>query len=238
MLKNFIGISAVYFHNEYIFSLLSGLFAIMTFYLLSNLILKDKLISVLLSLFLLFEPLMVANYFLTLLDLMTLGFINLYFYFLLKYTKQSKIYQIILVNIMLGFIISSKFFLLSFPLIGATIIYLFFKKKYRGLFYYFLFMPISLLILITNYWQFFLKGKNMIDFLKLQKYIYVFQSAGRKNATYLNSSLLSLIFSGRYFINLDKIGYENHYSILWPISFLLTGIGISFKKKEMGHNIE
>lgn len=230
MLKNLIGVFAVYFHNEYLFSLLSAIFAIMTFFLLANLILKDRLVSLLLSSFLFFEPLMVANYFLTLLDLFTFGLINLYFFSLVKYRKDNKISQLILMNIILGFIISSKFLLLAIPLIGTTIIYFLLTKKLKSLFYYFLFLIISLFILVANYWQFFLKGKNIIDFLRLQKYIFTFHTQGRKEYLFLNSSLFTLIFAGKFYPDLKNITKEAYFTIFWPISFLLSSLAIFCKK--------
>lgn len=114
--KNLIGISALYLKNEFYFSVFSGILAIFSFYILSLTIIKDKLISFLISLFLFFEPAFVANYFLTLLDLLTFSFLNFYFYFLIKSLDKGKNNLILVSNLFLGLIISTKFFAIAIPI--------------------------------------------------------------------------------------------------------------------------
>ena len=232
--KNLIGLSALYLKNEYYFSILSGVFALFSFYLLTQMLLKNKIISLLLTIFLGFEPLFVANYFLTLLDLMILGLINLYFYFFIKYSRNKKYLYLLIDGLIFGLIISVKFYGLSLPLIISSLIFLILKKDYKGMVVYALSLSISLLILIVNYFQFFLKGNNLISFLKLQKYIYLFHTLGRKNDIFLTPSLLTLIFQGRFHIGGGQFKNENHFSIFWPISFLIFLIFITktfFEKK-------
>lgn len=232
--KNLIGLSALYLKNEYYFSILSGVFALFSFYLLTQMLLKNKIISLLLTIFLGFEPLFVANYFLTLLDLMILGLINLYFYFFIKYSRNKKYLYLLIDGLIFGLIISVKFYGLSLPLIISSLIFLILKKDYKGMVVYALSLSISFLILIVNYFQFFLKGNNLISFLKLQKYIYLFHTQGRKNDIFLTPSLLTLIFQGRFHIGGGQFKNENHFSIFWPISFLIFLIFITktfFEKK-------
>lgn len=232
--KNLIGLSALYLKNEYYFSILSGVFALFSFYLLTQMLLKNKIISLLLTIFLGFEPLFVANYFLTLLDLMILGLINLYFYFFIKYSRNKKYLYLLIDGLIFGLIISVKFYGLSLPLIISSLIFLILKKDYKGMVIYTLSLSISLFTLIVNYFQFFLKGNSLISFLKLQKYIYLFHTLGRKNDIFLTPSLLTLIFQGRFHIGGSQFKNENHFSIFWPISFLIFLIFITktfFEKK-------
>lgn len=218
--KNLIGLSALYLKNEYVFSVLSGLFAIITFYFLARQVLKNTLISIALSLTLSLEPLFVSNYFLTLLDLVTLGFMNLYFYFILQYQSQKKIKAIYLAGIFLGLIASTKFFGLIAPVIAATGLFFLIKKDWKAMVHYLFGLGLSVLVLVINYFQFFAHGNSLMDFLKLQKYIYTFHTLGRREMTFLNGSLFSLIFTGNFFVGVGKMAREAHFSIIWPISFV------------------
>jgi hypothetical protein len=232
--KNLIGLSAIYLKNEYYFSLLSGLLALLTFFLLTNQVLKNKLLSFLLTLFLSTESLFVANFFSTNPDLLVFAFLNLYFYFLIDYFQNKKLKSIVFANIFLGLIISTKFFAISFPVIFSTILFFLIIKDLKAFLIYFFSLSLSFLILIVNYFQFFSQGKNLIDFLKLQKYIYLFHTLGRKNDIFLTPSLLTLIFQGRFHIGGGQFKNENHFSIFWPTSFLIFLIFIIktfFEKK-------
>ncbi len=228
--KNLIGLSGIYLKNEYYFSLLSGILTIFSFYLLTTLVLKEKLISLLLSIFLFFEPVFVVNYFLTLLDLLTFSFLNFYFYFLIKSTNSKNYLLIFLSNFFLGLIISTKFYALWLPIFLTTIVYFFVNKNLKTLIYYLFGQIITLTVFILNYFQYFARGYNFIDFLKLQKYIFIFNQEGRKEFVFLNNSLFLLLFKGEFFINLKQTIKESLFSIFWPISTIITLISFFIKK--------
>lgn len=221
--KNLIGLSAIYLGNEYLFSMFSGLFALITFYLLCKQVIKDKLVSILLTLLAGLEPLFVVNYFATLLDLLLFGFLNLFFLFLIKYRENNKFIFIYVSGIMLGLIMSIKFFALVLPAFASAVLYLVFKKDLKGLIHFTLSTILSFFILTINYFQFFSRGRNLMDFLKLQKYIYIFHTEGRKATIRLNDSFLKLMFTGHFYSDPDlkKLSPENHFSFLWPIFFLI-----------------
>jgi len=219
--KNLIGLSAVYLGNEYYFSLFSGLFAFLSFCTLTYKVLKSRLHSFLIALIVALEPLFVANYFLTLLDLLTFAFLNLYFYFLPEGRKGENT-NVYLSSIFLGLIISTKFYGLAFPLILSTLIYFFVFKKYKTAFHYLFGLIISLSVLVVNYFQFFKYGNSLTDFLKLQKYIYVFHSQGRRDTFFPNFSFPSLIFTGRFFLDKTKTAIESHHSFLWAASLMAS----------------
>ncbi len=231
--KNLIGLSAIYLKNEYYFSIISGLIAIFSFYLLSLIIIKDKLVSFLLSLFLSFEPVFVANYFLTLLDLLTFSFLNFYFYFLIKSLNKNKNNLIFLSSFFLGLIISTKFFAIGIPIVLSTLIFLLLNKKLKIITKYLFGLIITIFIFVINYFQFFLGGNNLIDFLKLQKYVLNFNNQGRKDFIFLNNSLFLLLFKGEFYINLKTIVKENHFTIFWPISTLTTIVSFLIKKSNL-----
>lgn len=65
---------------------------------------------------------------------------------------------------------------------------------------------------MINYFQFFLSGNNIIDFLKLQKNISNFDNTAKKNFIFLNNSLFLLLFKGEFYLNLEKITKESHFT--------------------------
>lgn len=228
--KNLIGFFAIYLKNEYFFSIFSGIIALFSFYLLSNKIIKNYLFSLLLILIIGFEPLFVVNYFSTNLDLLIFSFLNFYFYFLLSYKQNKKTKNIILANIFLGLIISVKFYLIALPIIASTLFYFLIKKDKKFLINYFLILPIVGLILLINYFQYFAKNHSLIDFLKLQKYIFVFHTAGRKEAILFNSSVFELLVLGRFYPDLKNWVIEKHHSFLWSISTIFFYLSLFIKR--------
>ncbi|MCX7955771.1 MAG: glycosyltransferase family 39 protein, partial [Patescibacteria group bacterium] len=228
--KNLIGLFSLYLKNEYFFSIFSGLFALFSFYLLSQNFLKNKILSIILSLIIAFEPLFAANYFSNNLDLLVFAFLNLYFYFIFKYLENKKIKNIIFLNILLGIIISVKFYLLALPIIASTLFYFLIKKDKRFIFFYLLTLPLTGIVLVLNYFQYFSKNHSFIDFLKLQKYIFVFHIQGREKALNLNFSIFELLFFGKYYPNLKNWTFEKHYSIFWLIVSFFGYLSLIFKK--------
>lgn len=228
--KNLIGIFAIYLHNEYFFSILSGICALFSFYLMSKSILKNNFFSLLLVIFIGVEPLFVANYFSNNLDLLIFSLLNFYFYFLIRYEANHRIKNIILANIFLGLIISVKFYLISLPIIISTLIYFFIKKDKKFLFFYFLTLPLAGLVLFINYFQYFLKNHSFIDFIKLQKYIFVFHIYGRKDAIMPNLSVFELLILGRFYPNLKNPVSEAHHSLIWSLATIIFYLSLFIRK--------
>jgi len=217
--KNLIGFFALFFGNEYYYSFLSGIFSLITFYFLANKFLKNKKLSFLLTLFFGFEPLFVVNYFLPVFDLLIFSFLNLYFLNIINFQEKNQFKHLFFAQIFLGLIISTKFLLISIPIIFSTILFFLIKDR-KKIINYLLTLPIIFIILLINYFQFFLHQKNLVDFLKLQKYIYFFHTQGRKEHITLNFSLPLLLIKGLFYIDSkSKIVQESHYSFLWMVSF-------------------
>lgn len=224
--KNLIGLSAVYLGNEYYYGLFSGIFALIGFFFLSNAILKNRFTSLLVTLTVGLEPLFVVNYFSTLLDLIVLGFLNWYFYFLVRYDKTRRTALIYGSGVALGFAVSVKFFGIAAPIIVSTLVYFVIARDIMGILNYFISLVFSLFILIANYFQFFLHGNGFVDFLKLQKYMFVFHTSGRQSSVGLNWSYPNLLLLGKFFTDKNKLASENHYSVLWPLVSLTSLVAI------------
>ncbi|MGB9883162.1 MAG: hypothetical protein ACPLRN_01450 [Microgenomates group bacterium] len=236
--KNLIGLSIIFLKNQYYYSFISGILAIFSFYLLSKKIIKSSIIAFLTSMLLFFEPLFVANYFSPLLDLLMFAFLNFYFIQIIDFSHNQSIKNLIFAQVFLGLIISTKFFLIAIPIIVSSFIFLFFKNYKLSIKYLFS-LTLSFLIYIVNYFQFFIKGKNIVDFLKVQKFIFNFHIQGRKDIIIFNDSFFKLIFLGRFYLDNKKlISIENHYSLLWPSSlsgfiiFLIMNFKKIIKKQE------
>ncbi|MCS7093063.1 MAG: hypothetical protein NZL96_01360 [Patescibacteria group bacterium] len=228
--KNLIGISALYLKNEYFFSLGSGVFCALSFFLLIyKKILRKKIIAFLLTVAVFLEPVFIANIFSTNLDLLFFGLFCLYLFFTISYQERQSFFSLFLVSIFFGFMISVKVYLLSVPVITATVIYLLAKRNFPGIFFFGISLLVSFFILIVSYFQYFLKGHSFLDFLSLQKYIFAFHVQGRQEALFINPGLFELLFFGRYYPDLKKPAQEAHFSPVWPIITYFGVLGLCFK---------
>jgi hypothetical protein len=172
--KYLIGLSEVIFHNQNIFSLLSGLFALGAFYLFNILLFKDKFFAFIPVVLFSFEPLFFTQLNTPLLDTLYLGLLFLVFYFFLK-----KKYAFSAIS--LGLMAATKAAISTFPLaIGVIVIYLFLTKQNKEIFSYIYSLPLAGIAFVLTYFQFFFLGHSFMDFLGVQNFIVNFYSSGAK----------------------------------------------------------
>lgn len=165
-----IGLSILFFKNPVFSELIIGIGTVIFFYLLALELLKDKKLALMTATLFTLEPFIFSNFAITLLDLPQLFFLLINLVFLLYAVKNKKFSSLLILisGLSLGFFTETKPPLLLPIIIGLESIYLY-KQKY---FWQFFPMAIGFTIgIITPYFRYFQLGHNLIDYIKLHKYM-------------------------------------------------------------------
>lgn len=198
---------------------LSGLGVFLT----SKIVIKNVLLSLVPLAIFLNEPLFLNKFYNSpLLEPIQLPFIvfSLYF-FILGVTQKKYLKWFIIVSIMLGFIISIRFFILGAFLVLAMILYFLVAKQFNKRFILFLLaLPISLIVLLLSYVRTIQLGSSIFHILGIQKYIYAYHEAQMS----LPFSFWDLILFNRWHTwwGARSVLSDDQWIILWPISITLT----------------
>lgn len=183
--KYLIGLSIKIFDNQNVFALISGILALLAFYLLNLVFTKDKLLAILPVSAFSIEPLFYTQLAAPFLDLLYLSLLLFTFLFIVRK-------KYILAAIFLGLMASTKSSLSTFILVGTTIsIYTLLvevwgkNRKTLNLletnFFLLSILAAGFTFLLT-YSVFFLQGNSFRQFLGVQKWILSFYSIGVKGS--------------------------------------------------------
>lgn len=221
--KYLIGLTALVFNNVNIFALLTGLFALGSFYLLNTQIFKNKLLAFIPVFLFSFEPLFYSQLSAPFLDSLQLGFLCLSLYFVLR-----KNYW--LSSLMLGGMGAAKFTYLTPFVAAAVFAYLFFQKdRFSLIKQYVISLVVVPLVLLVSYLRFFILGHSLREFAGLQKYIVVFYSSGAKTMQY--GMVFPMIFFNTWKTWWGETLKIDDWRITWPLISLLTIASASKYKK-------
>lgn len=215
--KYMIGLSILIFKNQNIFAALSGIFALVSFYLLNTQIIKNKYLAFIPVALFSFEPLFYTQLRAPLLDLLYLGLLMTTFYFLLKK-------QYLFSAIALGLMIATKSSLTTLiTVVGSSTFYLLLSKQHKALKVYFLYLPLSILVFLATYFRYFLTGNSIRDFLGVQKWILNFYSMGAKGEFITPWRLL---LTGEWQTWFSGVQRVPEWHIGWVVLFVLSVISI------------
>jgi predicted membrane-bound dolichyl-phosphate-mannose-protein mannosyltransferase len=215
--KYLIGISEVVFKNQNIFALASGIFALIAFYLLNTVILKNKFFAFLPVYFLSLEPLFYTSLRTTLLDTLYFGLLCMTFYFILKkHFIRSAIF--------LGLTAATKSTAATFPLvIGVVFLYLLITKQFGAIKKYCISLPVAILTFMATYTYYFLLGHSLTEFLGVQKWIINFYTSGAKGSL---TAPWEILFTGEYNNWIGTQSSVSEWHILWAILPLICAFAI------------
>ncbi|SRR5258708_7845266 len=169
------------------------------------------------------EPLFLSKIIYTpLLEPIQLPFIIFALYFFIR-GINSKNYSkwFLLTALMLGFVISIRFFVLGAAELLCMITYFLLNKKIDKKFLTFLaFLPVALVILFLSYTRTIQLGHSLFRVLSIQKYILWYH----KSALVLPFSVLDLLLFNRWHTWWGKwsISSDSLWIIAWPISLVLS----------------
>lgn len=178
-----IGVFIKVFNNSAIYGIVVGFGLIVSFYLLSKRLFKNKKLAFISTAIILFSPIMFSHFYVTLLDTLQLLFLflNLIFFYDSVILKKNKKAFILVSALMLGLLSQIKipYFLPVILLMELGL--LIFQKQFRLVSFYLLGLLMSL---FTSYFIYFTYGYNIIDFFRIQKYILNFYLSSRLEAHY------------------------------------------------------
>jgi len=174
--KYLIGISEVVFHNQNIFSLVTGLLALWVFYLLNTVFFKDKLLAFIPVVLFSFEQLFYEQLRTPMLDSLYLLLLLFLFYFFFRK-------QFFVSAVFLGLMAATKSSVTTFALvIFVTIVYMVFSKQMHFFKRYGISLSAAVLVFLATYAKYFLDGHSLRAFLGVQKYIITFYAVGAKGS--------------------------------------------------------
>jgi hypothetical protein len=221
--KYFLGLWIYLIHNDrfptLIFAVLSGL----SIWLLSKNILGNGVWSLLPLLLVTFDRLFMQQLDIApLLDILQLPFI---YFTLYAFSQEIKHDRYLWTSIWIGIVIASKTVVPGILLVFCMTCFFLLQKQYKSLYKLYVWLPISLAILVVSYTRTFMNGYSLWDFLKFQKWIFDYQGS---KLIYPFSSLRLLLFNQwQTWWEGNKVIAANDWSILWPVSTLasvVTGI--------------
>lgn len=166
-----------------------------------------------------------------------LPFIILAFYFfLLSVKSKRKILLYFLASLMLGIVISTRFFVTGLAILGVWTLYLFvLKRSIKDLIRLYLVLPISLVVLVLSYTRTMMDGYSIIQVFGIQKYILAYHKSAFVHAF----SYWDLLLFNRWHTwwGDQKIISDPQWIVLWPLSVAIGAISylwISIKKLSIG----
>lgn len=216
-----IGLSILFFKNPLFSELIVGVGTVICFYLLTLELLKDKRLALITTTLFTLEPFIFSNFTITLLDLPQLFFLLLHLIFLLYAVKNKKFgFLLTLISgLSLGFFTETKPPLLLPVIIVLESIYLY-KQKY---FWQFFPMAIGFTIgILVPYFRYFENGHNLIDYIKLHKYMASIYYSGHNQLFPL--SIWQSLFVG-FFPDVVS-GQLTRIGNWWPLLPVITVIGL------------
>lgn len=192
-------------------------------FLTARLILQNALLTILPFGIFLNEPLFLNKFYNSpLLEPIQLPFIIFSLYFFIQgIVKKNYIKWFILTSIMLGFVISIRFFVLGVVLIFSMILYFLIKKQFnKKLVLFLLTLPIAIVILLISYTRTIQLGSSILQIFGIQKYIYYYHKAQLS----LPFSFWDLLIFNRWHTwwGTRAITSDSQWIIVWPISAFLT----------------
>lgn len=199
------------------------LLSLLGIFLISKIILKSTLVSLVPIAIFINEPLFLNKLTTSpLLEPIQLPFIIFSLYFFIQaITKKNYKKWLILTSIMLGFVISTRFFILGlFLFLSMGVFFLIERKKYKKGIVFLMTLPIVLLVLLLSYTRTIQSGESILHVIGIQKYIY-----------YYHKSQLTLPFSFWDLLIFNKwhtwwgnrtITSDEQWILVWPITTFMA----------------
>lgn len=220
-----IGLSIILFDNPNTIVLPSLLLSVFGIFLIARLSLHNIVLSIIPVAIFANEPLFLSKFqFTPLIESVQLPFIIFSLYFFIKGVIEKNYSRyFILSSIMLGFVISIRFFILGAALAFSMCFYFILRRKIDKKVTIFLFsLPLSLVVLIMSYTRTILDGYSIIQVFGIQKYILFYH----KSKLMSFFSFWDLIMFNRWHTWWGDRRILNDYQwiVFWPISVILNGI--------------
>ena len=142
-----------------------------------------------------------------------------FYFFLVTIGSRQKVLFFALATLMLGFVISTRFFVTGLAILGTWSLYLLFiKRNIADLLKLYLVLPISLIVLVLAYTKTMMEGYSVIQIFGVQKYILAYHKSAFVHAF----SYWDLLLFNKWHTwwGDQKILSDPQWVVLWPIAFI------------------
>lgn len=215
--------SLLLFDNPYIVMIIIIGLTLYGLFLIANTIFNNAVISLLPIALFANEPLLLNK--LTnspLLEPIQFVFIVFAFYFfILGVSKKNYTKYFILTSLMIGFVISTRFFITGAAMVFGMVSYFILQREINKKFFIFLFsLPIAVIVLLLSYTRTMMDGYNVIKILGIQKYILVYH----KSKFILPFTYWDLLLFNKWHTwwGDRTITTDPHWMITWPLAIVFT----------------
>lgn len=220
-----LGFSIILFKNSTTILLPLMFFSLLGIFLISKLIIQNIFLSLIPMAIFVNEPLFISKFEIApLIEPIQLTFIIFSLYFFIKGTTEKKYARyFILSSLMLGFVISIRFFILGAALSFAMILYFLLKKKFDKRFVIFLLsLPLSLVVLVASYTKTIQEGYSIFQIFGVQKYIFFYHKS--KLSSFFSFWDLIMLNRWHTWWGDKRIITDSQWISTWPISMILTSL--------------
>lgn len=234
-----LSLSIILFDNPATIILLLMSISFLGIYLISRIVIKNIFLSLVPIAIFANEPLMLGKLlYAPLPEPIQLPFIIFSIYFFIKAIRagrRARIYLFCLVAILLGFVISIRFFVTGGVLFIAMLSYLaIFRRNMYDLLSFCVTLTLSIVVLLLSYTRTILDGYSILQIFGVQKYILAYH----KSAFVHTFSFWDLILFNRWHTwwGEQKISFDPQWIVVWPISTvvsIVTGILYLFRKVKL-----
>lgn len=169
------------------------------------------------------EPLFLTKFeYAPLLEPIQLPFIIFALYFFIKGVLEKKYFRwFAATSIMLGFVISIRFFALGAGLLLAMLLFFLWERRVdKKVILFLLSLPLSLVVLVFSYTRTLQSGYSIFQIFGIQKYILFYQ----QSKFILPFSFWDLLLFNRWHTwwGTRAISSDSQWIIFWPIALVLT----------------
>ena len=218
-----IALSIYLFDNQKTLIIPLLLTSVIGIFLIAKLVLKNTLLSLIPLGIFVNEPLFLGKLsYAPLLEPIQLPFIVFSLYFFIKGILSKQYMKwFLLTSLMVGFVISIRFFILGFFLVLSMLIYLFIEGRIdKKTTLFLLSLPLSLIILVLSYTRTIQDGYSVYQIFGVQKYIFFYH----KSKFILPFSFWDLLLFNRWHTwwGDRTIISDSAWIITWPISSVVT----------------
>lgn len=157
-----------------------------------------------------------------LLDIIQLPFI---YFTIAAFFRERRLNRFPFTAICIGCVMATKTVVPGILLIGSIGLFLLLKKEIKTLMYFVAWLPVAALIFVLTYTRTFVSGYTFWEFLKFQKWIFLYQ---KSKLIYPFSSLRLLLFNQwQTWWGSFAVVAANDWSFLWPVSTIASlGAGV------------
>lgn len=208
--KYLLGLTIKLTGNRNVFAIWTGVLSLVALFLVAKRVLQNWVLSLTVILLFSLEPLFYTQLKAPFLDTLYLALFSLFLFFAHNNWWLSFLF--------LGAAASAKATLATFSLgLAAVFITLILLKEKENAKRAFFSLPFSFLVLLLSYFRYFLLGHTLLDFLKLQKWIFLFYKRG---ATAQRGMVFPLLFLNRWQRWWNKAVSIGEWRVTWPLATL------------------